>query len=693
MRVFGPAALFCLVAASAVAVGPFSGDGDAQRGRQPGGQAAQPDVRGVVSGVVVFAEGTAAGQVTVDLLRQRSVAHTTKTNARGEFQFRNVPPGIYELRASRDGIMPAAVRLVVDDLPVPPLRLSLGIPLTDAADSPPARMTSGVSAGVPGGVVGGVVGGLPSASPSPAAAPAPLPEGSQAWNQGAKRIVPYPVAPDFNTEAYDRIEDNRFRRASDEPVSTFSIDVDTASYSNVRRFLNDGTLPPADAVRIEELINYFRFSYPDAKQDAPFSVTTEVAPCPWNTRHRLALIGLQARRQESAAVARNLVFLLDVSGSMTPADKLPLVKAAMRMLVDTLTPQDRVAIVVYAGASGLALPSTSGDRKAEIHRAIAELRPGGSTNGAAGIQLAYDIAASAFVKGGVNRVILATDGDFNVGVTSQGELVRLIEAKRERGIFLSVLGVGTGNLKDSTMEKLADKGNGNYAYLDSLHEARRVLIAEAGATLVTVAKDVKIQIELNPRTVAGYRLIGYENRVLAREDFNDDRKDAGEIGAGHTVTALYELIPPGENVPGVSVDPLVYQNGSRPTERAQSGELLTLKLRYKSPDGDRSQLVSMPVRDRTGDMTPNLGFAAAVAQFGMLLRNSEFKGEASWRSARTLARRYRGDDPDGYRAEFIRLLDLAAALDQLRTSNSELRTPNSESERRTPNAERRTPNW
>jgi Ca-activated chloride channel family protein len=672
MRVFGPAALICLVAASVVAVGPSGRDGDAQRGRLPGGQAAQPDVRGVISGVVVFAEGAAAGQVTVDLLRQRSVAQTT-TNARGEFQFRNVPPGIYEVRASRDGIMPASVRLVVNDLPVPPLRLSLGIPLTDAADSPSARMMSGVSGGAPGGVVGGVVGGLPSAPRPPVAAPAPLPERSQARDQDARRIVPYPVAPDFNTEAYDRIEDNRFRRASDEPVSTFSIDVDTASYSNVRRFLNDGTLPPADAVRIEELINYFRFSYPDAKQDVPFSVTTEVAPCPWNTRHRLALIGLQARRQEPAAAARNLVFLLDVSGSMTPADKLPLVKAAMRMLVDTLTPQDRVAIVVYAGASGLALPSTSGDRKAEIHRAIAELRPGGSTNGAAGIQLAYDIAASAFVKGGVNRVILATDGDFNVGVTSQGELVRLIEAQRERGIFLSVLGVGTGNLKDSTMEKLADKGNGNYAYLDSLHEARRVLIAEAGATLVTVAKDVKIQIEFNPRTVAGYRLIGYENRVLAREDFNDDRKDAGEIGAGHTVTALYELIPPGETIPGVSVDPLVYQNGPRPTERAQSGELLTLKLRYKSPDGDRSQLVSVPVRDRRGDMTPNLGFAAAVAQFGMLLRNSEFKGDASWRSAQTLARQYRGDDSDGYRAEFIRLLDLAAALGQLRTSNSELR--------------------
>ena len=355
----------------------------------------------------------------------------------------------------------------------------------------------------------------------------------------------------FNTEAYDKIDENRFHRVTDDPLSTFSIDVDTASYSNVRRFLNQGTLPPADAVRVEELINYFRFAYKDSQDGAPFSVTTEVAACPWNPRHRLALIGLQARRLTSERTPpRNLVFLLDVSGSMTSPDKLPLVKTAMRMLADTLNPADRVAIVVYAGATGVVLPSTPGDRKPEIQKAIADLQPGGSTNGAAGIQLAYDIASQAFLKDGINRVILATDGDFNVGVTSQGELIRLIEEKREKGIFLSVLGVGTGNLKDSTMEKLADKGNGNYAYLDSLHEARRVLIAEAGATLVTVAKDVKIQVEFNPRAVGAYKLIGYENRILQHQDFNDDKKDAGEIGAGHTVTALYEIIPPGEPTGG-----------------------------------------------------------------------------------------------------------------------------------------------
>ena len=348
---------------------------------------------------------------------------------------------------------------------------------------------------------------------------------------------------------------------------------------------------------------------------------------------------------------------------MDSPDKLPLVKSAMRMLTDTLTPEDRVAIVVYAGASGLALPSTPGSRKADIQHAISELQPGGSTNGADGIELAYDIASRNFIKGGINRVILATDGDFNVGVTSEGELVRLIEEKRAKGVFLSVLGVGTGNVKDSTMEKLADKGNGNYAYLDSVHEARRVLVAEAGATLVTVAKDVKIQVEFNPRTVGGYRLIGYENRALQHQDFNDDRKDAGEIGAGHSVTALYEIVPPGEPVDGGTTAPLKYQDQSKPNAASTSNELMTVSLRYKQPDGDTSRLMSVAVHDGGTELTGNLGFASAVAEFGMLLRKSEHKGQATWASAQELARRFRGNDPDGYRAEFIRLVDLAASLD------------------------------
>jgi Ca-activated chloride channel family protein len=470
--------------------------------------------------------------------------------------------------------------------------------------------------------------------------------------------------PPFNTEAYDHIADNRFHRVTAEPVSTFSIDVDTASYSNVRRFLSEGRLPPADAVRTEELINYFRFAYREPSGDAPFSVTTELAACPWNPRHRLALVGLSAPRIRGERVPpRNLVFLLDVSGSMTPPNKLPLVKTAMRMLADTLRSEDRVAIVVYAGASGLALRSTPGHQKSAIKDAIERLEAGGSTNGAAGIRLAYDIASEHFVKSGINRVILATDGDFNVGVTSQGELVRLIEAERQRGIFLSVLGVGTGNVKDSTMEKLADKGNGNYAYLDSLHEARRVLVAEAGATLVTVAKDVKIQVEFNPVNVGAYRLIGYENRLLDREDFNDDTKDAGEIGAGHTVTALYELTPPGESIPGPDVDLLKYQDETKPGAASTSDEVMTVKLRYKQPDEDRSRLIAVAVPDRSAELSPNIGFAASVAEFAMLLRKSEHKGQATWSSVLELARRFRGEDHDGYRAEFIRLVELAAALE------------------------------
>jgi Ca-activated chloride channel family protein len=494
-----------------------------------------------------------------------------------------------------------------------------------------------------------VIGGMAEAPE--ARAPMPRPEYSR------------PGRPPFNTAAYDRIEDNPFRTVLQDPLSTFSIDVDTASYANVRRYLAGGALPPPDAVRIEELINYFRFDYPRPANGLPFSVTSEVSPCPWNPRHRLALVGLQARALDLDAVpARNLVFLLDVSGSMSPGNRLPLIRTAMRMLVDTLTAQDRIAIVVYAGASGVVLPSTSGAHKDRIHEAIARLEAGGSTNGAAGITLAYQVAQEQFVKGGINRVILATDGDFNVGVTSQGDLTRLIEAKRASGIFLSVLGVGDDNLKDSTMEKLADKGNGNYSYLDSLQEARKVLVREAGATLVTVAKDVKIQVEFNPAAVSAYRLIGYENRALRNEDFNDDRKDAGEIGAGHTVTALYEIVPVGTDIEVPGVDPLKYQRRAAPAANAGRDELMTVKLRYKAPDADQSRLTSVVVKNQTGELSANVGFAAAVAEFGMLLRASEHRGSATHADAVALARRFRGADPDGYRAEFIRLAEMAEAL-------------------------------
>ena len=470
----------------------------------------------------------------------------------------------------------------------------------------------------------------------------------------------------FNTEAYAHTDENPLRRVTTDPLSTFSIDVDTASYANVRRFLNSGTLPPSGAVRIEELINYFRFTYPQPTAGRPFSVTTELAVCPWNRTHLLALVGLQGRALPTRELpARNLVFLIDVSGSMQTPDKLPLVRQALRLLADSLSARDRVAIVVYAGNTGLVLPSTPGGDKARISAALAGLEAGGSTNGGQGIQLAYRIAREQFVRGGVNRVILATDGDFNVGVTSHDELVQLIEHERTSGVFLSVLGVGTGNLKDSTMEMLADKGNGNYSYLDSLHEARKVLIEEAGGTMVTIAKDVKIQVEFNPRAVNGYRLIGYENRILQAQDFNDDRKDAGDIGAGHSVTALYEIVPAGVALEGAGVDPLKYQTPPAPVRGSGADELMTVKLRYKAPDRDDSQLISTVVANRPSPATSNLGFASAVAEVGMLLRGTTQAPGVSYEAAIARARQFRPSDDDGYRAEFIRLAELAAGLHRL----------------------------
>ncbi len=480
-------------------------------------------------------------------------------------------------------------------------------------------------------------------------------------------------APEFNTEAYDRIEDNQFLQATQNPLSTFSIDVDTASYAVVRRFLQGGRLPPKDAVRIEEMLNYFSYSYPVPSEEGPFSASVEVAQAPWALEHRLVRIGLKG--QELGMEQRpssNLVFLLDVSGSMQPANKLPLLKNAMRLLVDRLGEKDRVAIVVYAGASGLVLPSTSSDQKGEILAALENLRAGGSTNGGSGIRLAYQTAVSNFITGGVNRVILATDGDFNVGTTNQGDLTRLIEDNAKSGVFLTVLGFGMGNYKDSTLEKLADMGNGNYAYIDTINEARKVLVDEINSTLVTIAKDVKIQIEFNPLQVSAYRLIGYENRLLRKEDFNDDTKDAGEIGAGHTVTALYEIVPAGKGLQIPGVDPLKYQTPMGTTDVAQSGELLTLKLRYKQPDGETSLLLEFPVRD--GDKaysqaSQDFKFAAAVASFGMILRQSPYQGNGTLAAVLELAEEGKGSDPHGYREEFLELVKQAI---ELRDSDSRL---------------------
>ncbi|MCA9070675.1 MAG: VWA domain-containing protein, partial [Planctomycetaceae bacterium] len=447
---------------------------------------------------------------------------------------------------------------------------------------------------------------------------------------------------------------------------TFSIDVDTASYSNVRRFLNQGQLPPPGAVRIEELINYFPYDYPAPEGRQPFSVNVEVADCPWNSEHRLARIGLKGREIDiEQRPPSNLVFLLDVSGSMSDANKLPLVKSSMKMLVDRLGENDRVAVVVYAGASGLVLPSTSADHKTKILSALDRLNAGGSTNGGEGIQLAYRISVENFIPGGVNRVILCTDGDFNVGKTNQSELIRLIEEKAKTGVFLSVLGFGMGNYKDSTMEKLADKGNGNYAYIDTHNEARKVLVEGLTGTLITIAKDVKIQVDFNPAQVEGYRLIGYENRMLRAEDFKDDTKDAGEIGAGHTVTALYELVPPGKPLPGSDVDPSKYQKPDQLTEAAASDELFTVRLRYKDPDGQDSKPLEAPIKAEKKPFAQagqDFQFAAAVAQFGMLLRDSQYKGDSTFEKVLNTASANVGGDDSGYRREFVGLVEKAREL-------------------------------
>ena len=544
-------------------------------------------------------------------------------------------------------------------LPPPPL----GRSNTEAKMVPPPPPTPELDAmapieaeklegGVVGGVVGGVAGGMVGTS-----------EYIRVTAGSPKVAFNAAAAKDFNTEEYGRFDENEFLAVADNPLSTFSVDVDRAAYSNVRRFLRDGQRPPRDAVRIEEMVNYFTYDYPDPSGAQPFSVTTEVAACPWNEKHRVLLVGLQGRRMKTADLPpNNLTFLIDVSGSMMEATKLPLVKQGLELLVNQLRPQDRVAIVVYAGNAGLVLPSTPGSNKGAILSAIQGLEAGGSTAGGEGIKLAYAVAKQNFLERGNNRVILATDGDFNVGASSDGELEQLIESKRRDHISLTVLGFGSGNIKDSKMELLADKGNGNYAYVDTLSEARKVLVQEMGATLFTIAKDVKLQIEFNPAKVASYRLIGYENRLLRKEDFNNDAKDAGDIGAGHSVTALYELVPPGAEAATSSVDPLKYQSTH---VTAASPELLTLKLRYKEPESETSKLMTYTVSDNHADVTSasdNLRFAASVAEFGMLLRDSKHKGDATYDEVRQLAQKSLGRDYEGYRRDFLTMIGDAQNL-------------------------------
>jgi Ca-activated chloride channel homolog len=466
-----------------------------------------------------------------------------------------------------------------------------------------------------------------------------------------------------SVESYSKINENGFKSVKLDPLSTFSIDVDRASYSNVRRFINQGQLPPADAVKIEEMVNYFEYDYPQPTDEHPFSINTELSECPWQKDHRILHIGLQGKKISTDNLPpSNMVFLLDVSGSMGEPNKLPLVIAAFKLLVNNLREKDMIAIVVYAGAAGLVLPSTKGSQKDKIIDALNSLQAGGSTAGCEGIALAYKIAQENFVKGGNNRVILATDGDFNVGLSNENELEDFIVEKRKSGIFLTCLGFGMGNYKDSKIEILADKGNGNYDYIDDLMEANKVFVNEFGGTLFTIAKDVKIQIEFNPAKVQSYRLLGYENRLLNNEDFKDDTKDAGELGSGHTVTAVYEIIPAGVNSKYVpDADPLKYQNRDN-HDNSSSDEIATVKFRYKKPDGDKSIEMVHPIADYCKSFdkaSDNIRFSSAVAMFGMILRDSEFKGSSSISKVVELADNARGKDKEGYRGEFVRLVKLA----------------------------------
>jgi Ca-activated chloride channel family protein len=491
---------------------------------------------------------------------------------------------------------------------------------------------------------------------------------------GAQPLAPSPSADALGAsryapmiqdrENYARFADGAVLRVAEAPVSTFSVDVDTGSYSNIRRFLRDGALPRQDAVRIEEMINYFDYGYaPPADRSQPFSIHTELAPTPWNGKTHLLRVGLQGWKSAGELPPSNLVFLVDVSGSMQSADKLPLVKSSLKLLVNELGPRDSIALAVYAGASGVVLEPTPGDQKEKILSALDRLEAGGSTNGAAGIQLAYALAERAFVRGGINRVLIATDGDFNVGIVNFEQLQDLVEEKRKSGVALSTLGFGTGNYNDHLMEQLADAGNGNYTYVDGLPEARRALVQMRAATLQTIAKDVKIQVEFNPAAVAEYRLIGYENRALKREDFNNDQVDAGEIGAGHSVTALYEIALRGSG--GERVDPLRFQGGDGKV--GGNAELAFLKLRYKKPDGDRSELIERSIT--RAEMAPSLEraspalrFAAAVSAFGQILRGGRYTERYGYEDVLRLARGARGNDAAGWQGEFVQLVERAQSL-------------------------------
>jgi Ca-activated chloride channel family protein len=580
------------------------------------------------------------------------------------------PPQTEENVSKTESATPP-VELAPSPLPVATVAAEPAPALQAAAPSKPAALDRKSKGGAVGGLgLSGVsIGGAGQGMGIGVASGMALGVGHGRLGGAHAMRAPSPVLrrdAEMNTENYAHVTDNPFLSVADQPLSTFSIDVDTASYSNARRFLNDGSVPPKDSIRIEEWLNYFSYDYPEPAQNEPFSLTSEVSTCPWNSAHRLLRLGLKSQQISQAATPpRNLVFLIDVSGSMMPENRLPLLKRGLAMLAENLRAKDTISIVVYAGASGLALPTTPGSERARVLDALGRLEAGGSTNGGDGIRLAYSMARQHFVRGGINRVILATDGDFNVGTSSEGDLQRLIEDERKSGVFLTVLGFGEGNLKDSTMEMLADKGNGNYAYIDSLAEARKVLVREAGSTLVTVAKDVKLQVEFNPTRVESYKLIGYEDRLLAKEDFNDDHKDAGDLGAGHAVTALYEVVPKGEKSAPPKTDPLKYQTAPGVALAAVSNELCTVNIRYKQPSSETSSKFSRVVSDTAlpiAQSSVDFRFAAAVAEAGLVMRGAPDAPGVNLDSARALAQGAVGADVSGDRHEFVSLLAKAKAL-------------------------------
>lgn len=614
--------------------------------------------------------GTIKGQLTnmsngkiipfahIALFQLGSQIAKTASDVNGKYQFKNLKPGKYGLTANSVGFTPSKIKELVvsaNKITIANMRLSGVILIEEFSvleDNVQVINVNEVSS---------------NAINTKKEARGKLTRHDRKSKMYNKVSSGYSMVPieskkdNFNTEAYIHNPENNFKNVISTPLSTFSIDVDAASYSNMRRFINNGQNPPVDAVRIEEMVNYFSYNYPQPKGNDPFSITTEMSDCTWNPKHKLIHVGIQGKKIETDNLpSSNLVFLLDVSGSMGAANKLPLLKKSFGLLVKNLTEKDKVAIVVYAGAAGLVLPSTPGDQKETILNALNRLNAGGSTAGGAGIKLAYNVAAENFIAAGNNRVILATDGDFNIGASSDGDMTRLIEKKRETGIFLTCLGFGMGNYKDSKMETLADKGNGNYAYIDNILEAKKVLVTEMGGTMHTIAKDVKIQVEFNPNKITSYKLIGYENRLLNNEDFNDDTKDAGELGSGHTVTALYEVVMKGSVEDIVSVDPLRYQE--KEISNPNTSDVLTVKFRYKAPQGKTSQLIVRHLQDKSKPLSKssdNFKFSAAVAEFGLLLRSSKHKANASFKHVIELAKNSKGKDENGYRAEFIRLVEMS----------------------------------